>query len=304
MSTASATRRRQRRRLMARYRFVYLMIIPVLIYFAVFSFYPLVLGVIQSFQKSKLIGAPEFVGLENYRFILKEKTFHQAFRNSLIMGLGSLILTLLVSVILTLGLHELRSKALRKTVQTATFLPFLFSWTVVGSIWVQILSNDGLVNGVLQALDQAAIPFMSRAKYARWIFILTAAWKGAGYNIVLLMASLIGADHSLYEAARMDGATRGQQMRHIMLPHMQGTIVTLFVLGVTGLLRNFDQPFVMGNSAILSEVRTLLYYIYDTGIRNFKVGYATAAATMVLVATVLLTRIGMYILKRMRISFY
>lgn len=289
-----STRRRQ---LFRRYSSIYLLIMPVLIYFAVFSFYPLVLGIVSSFQKTKLLGGATFVGLENYKAALQDKAFIQALRNSVWLGFVSTVATLSSALILAILLYEVRSKTLRKVIQTTTFLPFLFSWTVVGGIWIYLLSHRGLVNSFLNLMGQERLSFMARPGWAISIFAFTAAWKNAGYNALILIAAMMNIPPEIYEAARIDGATRMQQIRHLTLPSLWPTFRTLLLLGVTGMLRNFDQVFVMGNPAINDRVRSLMVYIFEKGITQFDVGLATAAASVVLIITFVLTQASRRLLR-------
>ena len=119
--------------------------------------------------------------------------------------------------------------------------------------------------------------------------IFTGAWKSAGYTAALFLAAIVSIDPTLYEAAEMDGATRLQEIGRITLPAVIPTVKVVVVLGFMGILRNFDQIYVMANSYILDRVRNLLYLIYNDGIVNFKIGPASAAATLVLLATMVLS---------------
>ncbi len=130
---------------------------------------------------------------------------------------------------------------------------------------------------------------MSERDYARGIMIFTGAWKGAGYYAALFLAAIISINPTLYEAASIDGATRMQQIISITIPELTSTIKVVTMLGVMGILRNFDQIFIMANSSILDKVRNLLYLIYNDGIVNIKVGPASAAATLVLLATMVIS---------------
>lgn len=283
-----------------KYAFLYIMILPVLLYFVIFSFYPLILGFIQSLQESRLIGQAEFTGLSNYQAVLRDSNFIQALRNSLIIGLGGLGLTLLLAVLLVLGLTEIRQKWFKQSIQTLTFLPFLFSWTVIGSLWIYMLSANGLLNDLLKLAGAQPLVILSNLKAAQPLFIISAAWKNAGYNVVILMAVVSGIDPGLYEAGLMDGASRFRQIQHITLPALRPTLLMLVLLGVTGILRNFDQAYVMQNAAILPRVRTVLLYIFTVGISQFKIGLATAAATIVLLITLGLTLLTSLLIRRIK----
>ena len=273
------------------YKWIYFMLLPVFIYFAVFSFYPLALGLIQSLYKERIIGTPQFIGLNNYREIFRDFQFRQAFVNSVYLGTVSLLINLAVAVVLAVCVNEIRRRAVKSAIQTVTFLPYLFSWTVVGGVWIYVLSATGLVNTVLGQLGIERVGFFTTAAWGRPVILFTNAWKQAGYFVVLLMASIVSIDPTIYEAARIDGATRFRQIRHIIIPQLQPTIKTLLVIGATGVLRNFDQIFILSRPAIKDGIRSLLLYIYEEGILQMRVGKATAAATVVLLATLLISTV-------------
>ena len=252
---------------LCQYRSIYLLL-PVAAYFIVFSYYPMVLGVVNSFREIKLLGNASFVGLKNYKAIFASPVYSQAFVNTVIVGAGTFALQFVWGLLLALAMNELRHRGVRSLVQTVTYIPYLLSWSVVGSLWITLLSPGGLVNGLLQALglSQKPIVFMAERSMARVIMIFTGAWKGAGYTAALLLAAIIGIDPTLYEAAAIDGATRFKQILCIIIPETIPTIKVVVMLGVMGMLRNFDQIFVMSNANILDRVRNLLYLIYNDGI--------------------------------------
>ena len=273
------------------YKWIYFMLLPVFLYFAIFSFYPLALGLIQSLYKERIIGTPLFIGLNNYQEIFRDFQFRQAFVNSVYLGTVSLLINLAVAVVLAVCVNEIRRRAVKSAIQTVTFLPYLFSWTVVGGVWIYVLSATGLVNTVLGQLGIERVGFFTTAAWGRPVILFTNAWKQAGYFVVLLMASIVSIDPTIYEAARIDGATRFRQIRHIIIPQLQPTIKTLLVIGATGVLRNFDQIFILSRPAIKDDIRSLLLYIYEEGILQMRVGKATAAATVVLLATLLISTV-------------
>lgn len=278
---------------LCQYRSIYLLLLPVAAYFLVFSYYPMLLGVFNSFREIKLLGNASFVGLKNYRSIFSSPVYAQAFVNTVIVGAGTFVLQFVWGLLLALSMNELRHRAARSLVQTVTYIPYLLSWSVIGSLWITLLSPGGLVNGLLQALGltQKPIVFMAERSMARGIMIFTGAWKGAGYTAALLLAAIIGIDPTLYEAAAIDGATRLKQILCITIPETIPTIKVVVMLGVMGMLRNFDQIFVMSNANILDRVRNLLYLIYTDGIVQFRIGPASAAACLVLVATYVISTI-------------
>ena len=275
-----------------RYRGIYLMLLPVLVYFLVFSYYPLVLGIINSFQKVKILGGSEFAGMDNYINVATSSTYQQALGNSLIVGIGTFLLQFVLGLVIASLLNEVKNKVARSLIQTVTYIPYLLSWAVVGGLWITIFSPTGMINGILEMFssgDFQPIVFMSEPIFARGIMIFTGAWKGAGYFAALFLATIVSLDSSIYEAAQIDGASRLQQIMRITLPQIKPTMKIVTVLSAMGVLRNFDQIFIMGNPSINDKVQNLLVLIYNDGILKFDVGTATAAATLVLLVTMLIS---------------
>lgn len=281
-----------------RYKGIYLMLLPVVIYFIVFSYYPMGLGVVNSFFKVKLLGGSQFVGLDNYIQVLGNKEYQRALVNSLIVGGGTFILQFVWGLGIAVFLNEIRNKVVKSFLQTVTYIPYLLSWAVVGGLWITIFSPTGMINGILkliQGADFKPIVFMAEPAFARAIMIFTGAWKGAGYFAALFLAAIVSLDSSVYESAQIDGATRWQQIVQITIPQLVPTMKIVTVLSTMSILRNFDQIYVMGNPSISEKVQNLLVLIYNDGILNFDVGIATAAATLVLIATMVIS----FVVKRL-----
>jgi putative aldouronate transport system permease protein len=271
---------------------LYLMIIPVVAYFAVFVYYPLYEGVVASFQEFNLLGNRPWVGWDNYVTVWNDPAFWQVVRNTLIIGGGILILGFLPPIIVALSLNELRLVLFKKFTQTAVYLPHLFSWVVIGGIWVYLLSpRGGLVNEILAFFDVGPVRFLTNTTWARATMIVVPIWKDMGYAAIIYLASITAISPALYEAARIDGASRLQQAYQITVPLLVPTMKVVLMLNVLGLLRIFDQIYVMRNPVVQRKVDVLMTYVYDTGITKYDVGYASAISVMVLVATLALTAI-------------
>ncbi|MEQ6376102.1 ABC transporter permease subunit [Bacillaceae bacterium S4-13-56] len=271
---------------------LYLMILPILIYFFVFNYYPIVKGLMISLQEYRLIGDRPFIGLQNYITVLNDPVFWRALQNTLVIGGGLLILGFVAPLLVALSLNEVFQPVFKKITQMVIYLPHLFSWVVVGGIWIFMLSPDvGLVNGVLRWLGADAIHFFAKEDYAKPIMILSAVWKDMGYICIIYLASIVGISPVLYEAASIDGANRWQQMIYITIPQLVPTMKVVLLLNMMGILRIFDQVFVMSNPAIAREVNVLMMYTYEKGILEFDMGVATAAAFLVIFATLILVSI-------------
>ncbi|WP_029422810.1 ABC transporter permease subunit [Alicyclobacillus macrosporangiidus] len=271
---------------------LYLMILPALLFFVVFTYYPLVLGVDISLQDFHIIGTRAFVGLQNYVTVLTDPTFWAVLQNTVILGAGILVLGFIAPIVVALSLNEVIHTVAKKTAQMVIYIPHLFSWVVVGGIWIYLLSpDDGLVNIALQALGAHPINFLADGTWARLVMILTAVWKDVGFNCILYLAAIVGISPSLYEAARIDGANRWHQVRYVTLPQLVPTMKVVLMLMVMGVLRTFDQIYIMRNAAIEPKVDVLMTYVFDKGITEFQMGVASAASILVLIMTLALTMV-------------
>ena len=283
-------------RLMRTHTALYLMILPILAYFAVFVYYPLYQGVLASFQEFKLLGARPYVGWENYQTVWGDPRFWQVVRNTLIIGFGILILGFFPPIVVALSLNELRLALFKKLSQTVVYLPHLFSWVVIGGMWIYLLSpRGGLVNELLALIDVGPVRFLTNTTWARIMMIVLPIWKDMGYAAIIYLASITAINPTLYEAARIDGASRFQQAYQITLPMLAPTMKVVFMLNILGLLRIFDQIYVMRNPVVQRKVDVLMTFVYDMGIQKYEVGYASAVSVLVLVATLGLTAVVWYV---------
>jgi putative aldouronate transport system permease protein len=274
---------------------LYVMIVPIIVYFAIFVYYPLYEGTIASFQEFKLLGNRPWVGWENYTTVWNDPRFWQVLRNTLIIGGGILVFGFLPPIIVAVSLNELRLLLVKKFAQTIVYLPHLFSWVVIGGMWIYLLSpSGGLVNELLDLLNVGPVRFLTNTTWARAMMIVLPIWKDMGYAAIIYLASVTSISPVIYEAARIDGASRFQQIYQITLPLLKPTMKVVFMLNILGLLRIFDQIYVMQNPVIKRKVDVLMTYVYDKGIQQYEVGYASAVSIMVLIATLFLTAIVWY----------
>ncbi len=269
---------------------LYVMLLPTIAYFVIFTYYPLLHSIFISMQNFNLIGNRPYVGLHNYRHVLTDPTFWSSFENTLFLGISILLIGFVAPIIMALSLNEVLSSWLKRTVQMVIYLPHLFSWVVVGGLWIQLLAPDGgLVNAVLQVMGIAPVQFMSDPNLARWVIILVSVWKDVGFNTVIYLAAMVGINPALYESARVDGANRWHEMGYITIPSLARTMQVVGLLSIMGVLRLFDQIYVMRNAVIEPQVNVLMTYVYDMGFQEMNIGRATASALLILIFTLILT---------------
>lgn len=269
------------------------MLVPVVVYFLVFAYYPLARGFVISLQEFRLLGERPFVGLQNYVAVLRDPQFWQVLRNTLIIGCGILLLGFVVPIVVALSLNEVVDRRLKKATQLVIYLPHLFSWVVIGGIWIHLLSPDGgLVNEIVKRFGGQPIHFLASDTWARPVMIAAPIWKDMGFNAIIYLAAIVGINPVLYEAARIDGAGRWTQVRFVTLPLLRPTMKVVLLLNIAGVLRIFDQIYIMRNGAIARQVDVLMTYTYDKGILQFRLGFATAAAFLVIAATLVLVTVA------------
>ncbi|GMA61292.1 ABC transporter permease subunit [Alicyclobacillus fastidiosus] len=269
---------------------LYVMLLPTIAYFMALTYYPLVHSVLISMQDFNLIGTRPFVGIENFRNVLTDPNFWVDFRNTLVLGVSMLGIGFVAPIIIALSLNELVQRWLKRSLQMIIYLPHLFSWVVVGGLWIQLLNPDGgLVNAVLNALGMSSIQFMSDPNVARWVIILVSVWKDVGFNCVIYLAALVGINPELYASAQVDGANCWQETWYVTMPCLARTMQIVGLLSIMGVLRMFDQIYVMRNAVIEPTVNVLMTYVYDQGFTQMNIGQATASALIILVFTLLLT---------------
>lgn len=261
-------------------RFLYLLLIPGILYFAVFHYGPMS-GLMLAFKKFNArlgVWGSEWVGLKNFQRIFATPAAISAIRNTFEINISRLIFQFPVPILLALLLNEMRGTRLKRIYQTVYTFPHFLSWIVVSSILLDFMSNGGAINTVISSLGGSRINFLSDNSIFRPILYFTHNWKEMGWNAIIYMAAIAGIDPSLYEAATVDGATKLRQVWHITLPGIKQTIITLFILEVGRTMNaGFEQIFYMQNAAVKPVSEILDTYIYTITFQSTpSYGFSTA----------------------------
>lgn len=265
-----------------RSRYMYLMSLPFVIWAFVFSYYPLWgwLIAFQSFKPGRTIFEQKWVGLEQFRRLFSDDMFYLVMRNTIAMSLMGLTAGFLISITFALLLNELRAMAFKRVVQTISYLPHFVSWAVVTSIVTRMLSSDhGVVNDLLIWLGFIDEPIQFMAKGNLFWGIVTAAdvWKETGWNAIIYIAAIAGIGPELYEAARVDGASRLRQIWHITLPGIRPTIIILLILSIGNLINiGFEKQFLLGNNLVRDYSQVLDLYSLNYGLQMSRYSFGVA----------------------------
>jgi putative aldouronate transport system permease protein len=290
-----------RRRLKAfkRHKYHFLLLLPGLIYFIVFQYWPMI-GITIAFKDFRLLegimGSP-WAGLNWFRILFESPDFYVAFRNTLIISCYKLLVNFPAPIVLALLLNEVRHAAFKRIVQTVVYFPHFLSWVILGGILFSLFSANA---ALLKYIGLQISPFMDPSKF-RAFLILSEMWKEVGWGTIIYMAAIAGINPELYEAARMDGASRFQLVRHVTLPSIAGTIITMLILRTGNILHvGFDQIYILYNPLVYSVSDVLDTYVYRVGLTMGRYSYATAAGlfqsviglVLLLVTNALARRVG------------
>ena len=246
-------------------RAIYSLLLPGVVWFILFAYLPLG-GLSLAFKQYKAnlgIWRSPWVGLQNYQYVLRDAGFWQSIWKTLYINTGRMIFQFPAPIILALLLNEFRMNRYKKVLQTVYTFPHFLSWVIVASIMTNVLSLDGLVNGVIKGLGGQPYSFLGTSRTFVPLMYVTDIWKYSGYGSIIYLAAISGIDQEQYEAADIDGATRWQKLTNITLPSIMPTIVVMFIMtSGTMMSLGFDQTFNMGNSVVRNSIEVLDMYIY------------------------------------------
>ena len=262
-------------------RFLWLMILPGLLWFIIFK-YCTYAGLSLAFTNYGFRDEVSFVGLRNFSRLFQSSVFWNAFRNTLIISLCNIIFYFPFPLIVALMINELKSLFAKRAVQFMIYIPYFFSWVVVGCIFVTLLSpSSGVVNKILNSFGLESIYFLADTNWFRPVLIVSYIWRQMGYGAVIYVATLSTVDPQLYEAASIDGCGRFRKMLYVTLPSIKSTIVTMLLLNLSHVLLIFEQVLVMYNSSVYSVSDVLQTYAYREGILSGNIAYSTAVSLFV-----------------------
>jgi putative aldouronate transport system permease protein len=269
------------------------MVWPGVIFMIIFNFIP-IYGLTMAFKRYTVIDTMDtapWVGLENFRIIMKDRFFWDSVVNTMGISFLKLAIGFILPVILAILIFELRQGPFKKLVQTISYMPYFLSWIVLGGMLINWLSTTGLLNSILSGLGFAIKNenyLLSANKYW-WIAVLSDIWKNTGWGTILYLATLSKIDPSYYEAAKIDGASRMQQMLNITLPMLKGIISLNLILTISGLLgSNLDQTMVLMNNQNQAKAEVINSYVFRMGIAQGDFSYATAVGLGVSIVSVIL----------------
>ncbi|TDF96576.1 ABC transporter permease [Paenibacillus piri] len=287
---------------MWKYRALYLISLPGIIYFFIFKYVPL-FGSVIAFQDYNIfqgIMGSKWVGLEHFQRMFAHYDFLNILKNTLLIGLYDLVLGFPAPIVLALLLNELRVVLYKRVLQTVVYMPHFLSWVIVSGIAIGILSpSTGIVNHLISWLGYDPIYFLGEESYIRSVLIGSGIWRDSGYGTIIYLAALAGINPDLYEAAEVDGASRWRQTISITLPSLMPTIMILFLLHIGKFLDfGFERVYVFLNPLNINNGEILDTYIYKAGLQGQQYSYTTAIGLFKSVVGLMLIVIGNFLSKK------
>ena len=257
---------------------LYLMMIPVMVYFFIFCYGPMY-GVIIAFKNyspGRGILGSRWVGLQNFRMFFSDVYFVRIFRNTLLLNFYTLLFGFPAPIILALMLNEVRHNGFKRTVQTITYMPHFISVMVVCGMIIDFVSLNGVINDVISAVGGTRVSMLTQAKYFRSIYVISGIWQEIGWGSIVYLAALTAIDSELYDAAMIDGANRWKQILHVTLPGIAPTIIIMFILRIGRMMNiGFEKILLLYNPGIYETADVISTYAYRKGLLDFNYSYST-----------------------------
>ncbi|TVY10867.1 ABC transporter permease [Paenibacillus cremeus] len=260
-------------------KYLYLMMVPVLAYYAIFHYAPMYGAIIafKDYSPMKGVFGSEWVGFTNFVDFFSSYYFWRILKNTIVISLYSLCFEFPAPIILAILINEVRSKVFKRWVQSITYMPYFISLVVICGMIKDFTNNGGIINTLLTYLGGDGTALLQRPELFRPIYILSEIWQKVGWESIIYIAALMSIDQEQYEAARMDGAGRFKQILYITLPGILPTITIMFILRMGNLLNvGWEKIILLYNSSIYDTADVISSFVYRKGLLEFGWSYSSA----------------------------
>ena len=262
-----------------KHKYLYILSIPVLLYFILFKYLPM-FGIAISFENysvAKGVFGSEWVGLKYFKEFFGSEFFLRTFLNTLYISVLDIVFGFPLPIIFALCLNEIRNKKFKKLVQTSSYLPHFISMVVVCGMISDFFSTGGLISTIISKLGGSDMNYIGESRFFRAIFVGTGIWQEFGWSSIIYLAALSGIDSGLYEAAVIDGAGRWKQTIHVTLPGIASTIIILFIMRLGSIVSvGYEKIILLYTPQTYDVADVISSYTYRMGILNSRYGYSSA----------------------------
>ena len=268
----------------------YLLSLPAVAALVVFLVLPILFALVLIFFDYSILAPAKWAGLNNILRLFDDKRLWTAYRNSFVMSVGCVAGNNLLGLLLAMGVNRSMPKVLKYLFRTTLFFPVITTTASLAMVWRLILTQDrGIMNWLIGTIGLGPVPWLSHPDWAMGSAIMFDIWKASGFYMVIYLAGLQGIPEPLYEAAKIDGASRWQLTRYITLPLITPTAFFCIVISTIGAIQIFDNAYVLTRGGPGDATRTIAMYIYEVGFKRFEMGYAATVSTLLLIILVALT---------------
>lgn len=260
-------------------REIYIMLIPVVLYYVVFRYAPMFGNMIafQNYKVTKGILGSDWVGFKHFIAFFNDIFFLRVLKNTLTISVSSLLFSFPMPIIFALLLNEVKNLKFKKCVQTITYMPHFISTVIISSMILTYVAPNGVINAVIQALGFDKVPFMTDPKYFVGVYVISNIWQNLGWSSIIYISALSGIDTELYEAAAVDGANRWKQTIHITIPGILPTISIMLIMQIGSLLSvGYEKILLLYNPAIYESADVISTYVYRKGILGAEYSFSAA----------------------------
>jgi putative aldouronate transport system permease protein len=264
---------------MWKWRYIYLFILPAVIYFFIFSYVPYY-GLQIAFKDYKIFSgmdASPWVGFQYFEEFFRSPDFGRLLRNTIVISMLRILIGFPMPILFALLLNEVRHMWYKRSVQTITYFPNFLSWVVFAGIVMVFIAPTGIINQMLKSFGMQPVQILTSTTYFVPMLIFTDILKGFGFGAIIYLAALANIDPQLYEAAVMDGANKLRQIWHVTLPGIRSTIVVMLILALGGVMNaGFDQIFQFYNSSVQEVADIIDTFVYRIGLQSAQYSLGTA----------------------------
>lgn len=259
---------------------IYLMLLPVVLYYLVFHYAPMygLQIAFKDYSPMKGFSESQWIGFNHFKEFFDSFYFWRLLRNTILLSVYSLIMAFPAGIVLALLLNEIRSRAFKRAIQTITYMPHFISLVVIVGFMVDFLERNGLINNLLTSVFGIdPIPFMRQPEWFRTLYISSDIWQNVGWSSIIFLAAISNIDPSLYEASKIDGANRWKQTLHITIPGMMSTVIILLILQIGHFMSvGMDKILLMYNPATYETADVIQTYVFRKGILEADYSYSAA----------------------------
>ncbi|HHY83799.1 MAG TPA: sugar ABC transporter permease [Clostridiales bacterium] len=264
-----------------RHKYLYLMIAPIIVYYIIFHYLPMVGNIMafQDFSFMKGIFGSKWIGLKHFKDFLSSPYRDRVIRNTVLLNILGIIFVFPAPVILAMLLNEVKHNYYKRTIQTISYMPYFISTVVISGMIMNFTSQDGFITYIVKFITgyQGSLNLLAKPEWFRSIYVISDIWQFVGFDSIIYISAISGINPELYEAATIDGAGRWKQAIHVTLAGIAPTIIMLLILRLGSLMNvGFEKVFLLYNPAIYETSDVIATYVYRQGLEAGQYSYSTA----------------------------